>query len=102
MTQLVEYLLCLLCIPYFGAGLLIWPVFRLFTCQNSERQRGLRRVFIVTLAVLGVLGLGFLGVALAGRFDHNWLWGTLWFPFINLISIFFSLTVCITGRERVF
>jgi hypothetical protein len=94
----MEYLLC---VPYFGAGLLFWPAFRLFARQNSERQRGLRRVFVVTVAVLGALGLTFLGVAFAGRFNHNWLWATLWFPFINLISILCSLQVCISGRERI-
>ena len=90
----------LLCIPYFGGGLLFWPAFRLFSRQNSARQHGLRRVFVVTLAALLSLALVFLGVALAGRFNHNWLWATLWFPFINLISILFSLQVYITGRER--
>lgn len=93
----MEYLLC---IPYFGAGLLFWPAFRLFSRQNSSRQNGLRRVFVVTLVVLVALGLVFLAVALAGRFNHNWLWATLWFPFVNLISILFSVQVCITGRER--
>lgn len=92
----MEYLLC---IPYFGLGLLFWPVFRLFSRQNTARQRGLRRVFLVTFVVLVALALVFLVVALAGRFNHNWLWASLWFPFSNLISILFSLEV-ITRREK--
>jgi hypothetical protein len=93
----MEYFLC---IPYFGAGLVFWPVFRVFSRQNTARQKGLRRVFLFTLITLVALALVFLAVAVAGRFNHNWLWATLWFPFINLISIFFSLAVCITGREK--
>ena len=91
----------LLAIPYFAGGLFFWPVFRLRRSQPSPRQNGLRRVFVGTLALLVALGLVFLAVALAGRFNHNWLWATLWFPFINLISILFSIQVCITKRERV-
>jgi hypothetical protein len=93
----MEYLLC---IPYFGAGLVFWPVFRLFNRQNSARQKGLRRMFLFTLLALVSLALVFLAVAVAGRFNHNWLWATLWFPFINLISILFSLLACITKGER--
>ena len=96
-----EAMVYLVAILYFAGGLLFWPVFRLFSRQHSPRRDRLRRVFVITLAVLVALGLVFLAVALAGRFNHNWLWATAWFPFINLISILFSLQVCVTRHEGV-
>ena len=92
----MEYLLL---IPYFLGGLFFWPLFRLFSGRTSARSQRLWRVFIVTLIILVALGIVFGTVALLGRFNHNWLWGSLWFPFINLVSLGCSVLACVHSDE---
>lgn len=83
----MSWLTWIVAIPYFGGGLLVWPISRLFRPESNDRYRWLRKVFFVTLIPLAVIG-GILGaVALLGRFNHNWLPLTLLFPLINLASL---------------
>ena len=44
----------LIAVPYFGGGLLVWPVALLIGRSFGKRHRWLRMVFLVTLAVLGL------------------------------------------------
>jgi hypothetical protein len=83
----MSWLTWLIAIPYFGGGLLVWPISCLFRRRLNDRCRWLRKVFFVTLIPLAVIG-GILGaVAALGRFNHNWLPLTLLFPLINLASL---------------
>ena len=86
-------------IPYYAGGLLFWPLFRIFSRRTSSRSQRLWRVFIVTLVILVALGGVFGVVALLGRFNHNWLWGTLWFPLINLVSLGCSVVACFESDQ---
>jgi hypothetical protein len=92
----MEYLIS---IPYFGAGLLFWPMFRLFHPRRSLRSKRLWRVFITTFVILLGLASVFGIVALLGRFNHNWLWGSLWFPLVNLVSLGCSIVACTDSDE---
>jgi hypothetical protein len=78
-------------VPYFGGGLLVWPIGIFFCDRKGERFRRLRFVFLCTFPALALLGGILGGVMLLGRFNHNWLPLTLLFPLINLISICCSL-----------
>ena len=91
----------LIAVPYFGGGLLVWPVASLIGRSSGQRRRWLRAVFLVTLAVLGLLGVTMTAALLLGQFNHNWLPLTLLFPIINLVSVCFSLVGCFGGRENV-
>jgi hypothetical protein len=84
-----------LCLLAYGCGLLFWPVFRLFSHKPGARAQRLRRIFFVTLFFLLPLGILYGVVTLLGRFDHNWLWGTLWFHLINFVSLLYSIVACL-------
>ena len=87
-------------VPYFGGGLLVWPVASLTGRICGKRRCWFRAVFLVTLAVLGVLG-SIMGTAmLLGWFNHNWLPLTLLFPLINLVSVCWSLVGLLEKPER--
>lgn len=83
----------------YGCSLLFWPVFRLFDRTHGPREQRLRRIFFVTLFFLLPLGVLYGLVALLGRFDHNWLIGTLWFHLINLVSLICSIVACLQKNE---
>jgi hypothetical protein len=83
-----------LCGLVFGCSLLFWPVFCLFSRTGPRAQR-LRRIFFVTLFFLLPLGILYCVVALLGHFNHNWLWGTLWFHLINAVSLMCSIVACL-------
>jgi hypothetical protein len=89
-----------LCALVYGCGLLFWPVFRLFSRTPSARAQRLRRVFFVTLCFLLSLGIIYGVVALLGRFDHNWLIGTMWFHLINLVSLTCSIVACLPVKNK--
>ena len=90
----------IIAVPYFGGGLLVWPIASLTGRIFGERRRWFRKVFLVTLAVLGALG-GTMGTAmLLGHFNHNWLPLTLLFPVINLVSVCCSLVGLFEKGEK--
>jgi hypothetical protein len=89
-----------LCLLVYGCGLLFWPVFRLFSRTPGARSQRLRRIFLATLFFLLPLGIVYGVVALLGRFDHNWLWGTLWFHLINFVSLICSIVACLLPTKN--
>ena len=86
----MDFLQFIIAVPWFGGGLLLWPVFRI--CRGGLDLRGpqLRRIFFVTLAAHVAVGVLLGIIALLGQFNHNWLPVTLLFPVINVVSIIFS------------
>jgi hypothetical protein len=89
----MDFVQIIIAIPWFGGGLLLWPVFLIFRGRSDARSRPLRKIFFLTLAAVGGLA-AFLGVvAFLGRFDHNWLPLTLLIPVINFTSIVVSIMI---------
>jgi hypothetical protein len=81
---------------YYGAGLLFWPVFKLFNRRQSPCAKRLRIVFFTTLAV--VIGYGVLLVS-TWR-GHQWLPLLLLFPLLNLISLLVSAIVTLVSPKK--
>jgi len=86
-------------IPYFGGGMLIWPVFRMFGRPRDDCARRLRKISLFTLSALIALGALLGVVALLGRFNHNWLPLTLLFPLINLVSVAWSIVAIFSNHN---
>ena len=94
----MDFFQVIIAIPWFAGGVFIWPGFLTFRSSADPRAPQLRRIFVVTFAALGAVGVLLAVVALLGRFNHNWLPVTLLFPLINLVSI--VLSVGILRHER--
>jgi len=89
-----------LCALVYGSGLLFWPVFRLFSRTPGPRAQRLRRIFFVTLCFLLPPGIIYGVVTLLGRFNHNWLIGTMWFHLINFVSLMCSIVACLPAKNK--
>ncbi len=97
----MNWLTWIVAVPYFGGGLLVWPISCLFCQPSTDRYRWFRKVFFVTLIPLAVMGGIFGAVMLPGRFNHNWLPLTLLFPLINLASVCGSFIGALEKHEHI-